>query len=706
MLADGPRGAAADPAVPANCLPISYWAQAIWHRWFPKENSERTVRHAAAALARSKRPWAVVKGPSAAYIATAQRIGWIVHSASVVTTDLGRTLHLDIDPPVVVAREAKAATYRWRLARIQERLPWLGDPETLTIFIEPTIKVINDVRDSAQWCGAYRGALRSALLNRQWPQARCHSAGWTQHDKCLLCLQRYQSSIGERFQSQPESPPPPCVPAGTLAHRVCECPSFEVERAKLWPKCNVNGEIPQISSYDQLSRGIFTLPVGFFGAPTAEATFVWVKRPENGTAKGTFYTDGSRLDGSSALTARLGWSFAVLGAGGETVAVARGLPPVWVTDIPGAEAWALYQAGTVAEPGSVFRCDCKPCVDAFHNGREWACAANRPLARVFRLVHTALDDVRPDDVVWMPAHTKHAEVGVRELGNGTVLTERDRRGNEIADVHAKAAVAAHRVPRERVEAFRLHCEAAQRAARWLGRVTWLASNQPAPCTRDSIASRATALKRAAVGRRTTKRRFGEVTGACRGAAQGGHELIREGARWRCVSCRVAGQWSTLAQQKCSGEVAMKWAKRAQETIRASGAATDQVVSHGHKRMRSGTIIWCNVCGAYGENLGDKLARRCTGIASTGGGGSGQRLDALRRGRHPKTGVFLGNAIPEPLWGAFANATSSGSGTTPPGAGGERGQDQSDGRSRLLALRQRIRAKEASGRCPGSAACFD
>ena len=203
---------------------------------------------------------------------------------------------------------------------------------------------------------------------------------------------------------------------------------------------------------------------------------------------------------------------------GRKVVEARGIPPGWVHDIPGAEAWALYQAGTIAEPGSVFKSDCKPCVDAVHNGQEWACAAHRPLARVFRMVHTAMDDVEVDSVVWVPAHTKHTDVGVRELGNGELLTERDRRGNELADANAKAAVEPFRVPKALVEAEIQRTQRAKAAARWLGRVSWLANNQAGPIPKDNDGSRAEAVRAArargesvAGPRQRRKRQGAEVT---------------------------------------------------------------------------------------------------------------------------------------------------------------------------------------------------
>ena len=107
---------------------------------------------------------------------------------------------------------------------------------------------------------------------------------------------------------------------------------------------------------------------GIVPPPAAVESFEWLRRPPDGTARARFYTDGSRLDGQLAVTARLGWSFVAYDEEGRIVAAARGVPPPWIVDIPGAEDWTILQAAMVAEAGSDFRVDCKPCVDAVHRG--------------------------------------------------------------------------------------------------------------------------------------------------------------------------------------------------------------------------------------------------------------------------------------------------------------------------------------------------
>ena len=100
--------------------------------------------------------------------------------------------------------------------------------------------------NDADWGPAERGALRSVLTNRQWPQARVCADGWSTHDRCIACVQRAiemqqfgttaplsewvaaetagfkEVDAGEDILQ--------AAPAGTLHHRNWMCPSTEHER--------------------------------------------------------------------------------------------------------------------------------------------------------------------------------------------------------------------------------------------------------------------------------------------------------------------------------------------------------------------------------------------------------------------------------------------------------------------------------------------
>ena len=57
------------------------------------------------------------------------------------------------------------------------------------------------------------------------------------------------------------------------------------------------------------------------------------------------------------MLARNGSGFVVRNDDEAIIASASGLPPDWVDDIPGTEAWALAQAAMHAELGSTFFVD-------------------------------------------------------------------------------------------------------------------------------------------------------------------------------------------------------------------------------------------------------------------------------------------------------------------------------------------------------------
>ena len=70
------------------------------------------------------------------------------------------------------------------------------------------------------------------------------------------------------------------------------------------------------------------------------------------------------------------------------------------------------------------------------------------------------------------------------------------------------------------------------------------------------------------------------------------------------------------------------------------------MAYGHQMMRTGLIVRCNNCCTYAENRSVKLTEVCHKIEEDGpnatrGGGALQRLWQLRKGRHPKTGVYVG-----------------------------------------------------------------
>ena len=100
------------------------------------------------------------------------------------------------------------------------------------------------------------------------------------------------------------------------------------------------------------------------------------------------------------------------------------------------------------------------------------------------------------------------------------------------------------------------------AARWLGRVTWAATNDNCSGGRDSVASKAAAD---AVRRRRSSNN----------TVRPEHDKAPKQAAWR---------------RRSQEEKTAEWASKAAE----DGPAIR------HQLMMSGPVVWCNVCGAFGS----------------------------------------------------------------------------------------------------------
>ena len=112
---------------------------------------------------------------------------------------------------------------------------------------------------------------------------------------------------------------------------------------------------------------------------------------------------------------------------------------------------------------------------------KWATTGRRKHARANALLLAALDDMPADQAVWMPAHTKLADIGVAVLGDGSTLTALDRESNALADLHAKAAADQVRVPKAiRIKLDEYH-GMTKEAARWIGEpIPLITARTPVP----------------------------------------------------------------------------------------------------------------------------------------------------------------------------------------------------------------------------------
>ena len=697
ILADAGPAGRADPAHEAHLQPIGAWADAVWHLWLPLGVLHRIVETKLTVLVAVKSLWHHVRGPGAAMIASAWRLQWTVESSTRLVTDQGRQLDLLLDPPVVVRTEVTAAVRRWRDRNVFLKFPHLGPVErSHGLCLKPLWAALR--RTDPQWSRAHQASLRAAFADRQWPQERCWNAKWTQHDRCVLCvdsatqsrLTRHGTSCGSA-ETPPEEPTHDDVsqaPVGSLIHRVCHCPHFNPQRTTRGPRhlAEAQGDASDLPADLQAaySSGLYPVPRLVLEpqqTPPKMGTFTWVRWSEDPddlsrSFTGRVYTDGSRIHDGHPDTQRLGWSFVALNGDGHVIAAARGTPPWYITDIPGAEAWAILQAAAYARPGSQFFSDCKPCVDAIHSGRAWACSAKRPLARVFGLLYDCFDHMGhdPAQFVWVPSHTAAKAVGVVMRGDNHPLTGNDRHGNALADNQARIAAGEFAVEQDTIDLLKEFTDQALTALKWLGLVTWLATHNGDRLARDSHASRqqANAAKR---GR-----------AAAAAANQPGH-----------TAGAAAQRKSTARSKPNATQRAARWCLRAVRGGADVEASRPTLGRHrSHRLMRTHNTFWCIRCGAYAELRGAGLAAPCPGpVPPTAAGGRAQQLRFLKRGIHPKTRRRLAESIPWPPGAAHEQL--------PAGTGHVIGDELALSRSRLGQLQLRVRRRLAQRNTPHSAA---
>ncbi len=156
------------------------------------------------------------------------------------------------DSPAMIQSFVQRAVWRWRWRRLESKHSHLMQKEGgYGAFIQPIFKLLNG-KDGPEWDCNHKGALRSAVTNRQWPQAKLFQAGMVDSPSCRL----------------------------GVAAGLCD---------------------------------IMASPEPTVDAPPTEATFEWTKRPTEASAQASGFIDGSRLDAEHdlyGLCARQGWAIA------------------------------------------------------------------------------------------------------------------------------------------------------------------------------------------------------------------------------------------------------------------------------------------------------------------------------------------------------------------------------------------------------------
>ena len=69
----------------------------------------------------------------------------------------------------------------------------------------PVWKLLKSKQNDDEWKPACRGALRSAIAGRQYPQTRVFAAGWSEHNRCIFCLHIIPQDDLEKGKGIPRS---------------------------------------------------------------------------------------------------------------------------------------------------------------------------------------------------------------------------------------------------------------------------------------------------------------------------------------------------------------------------------------------------------------------------------------------------------------------------------------------------------------------
>ena len=172
VLADGQKGKA-DPAYEAHYTPIVMWAKAVYNHWVPVGALQAAIERAKPRLAAADNLWLSVRGPVAAMVATAGRLGWQVDSAT-------RVIDFTADSPAVVKDLVTRAVRTWRRAEVrQASAEYDGRLYCKGPRMQPIWKLLNGRWSKEEGQAKDPGMLKSAMCKGQWPQVRCEEAGFS-----------------------------------------------------------------------------------------------------------------------------------------------------------------------------------------------------------------------------------------------------------------------------------------------------------------------------------------------------------------------------------------------------------------------------------------------------------------------------------------------------------------------------------------------
>ena len=173
-----------DPASRHHRDVILQWATSIWESYPPMPLLQDALDGAKARTHKSQSPWLLATGPAAAFLLTANRVGWQAQSARFLVTDSGQQIDLLHLAPKAVAALTERASERWsdRQALARAAAGEVGF-EIFWTALQPLLSG----KPPLSWSREHRQTLVHVLSGGEWPQARQHDREFVDSDRCQLC---------------------------------------------------------------------------------------------------------------------------------------------------------------------------------------------------------------------------------------------------------------------------------------------------------------------------------------------------------------------------------------------------------------------------------------------------------------------------------------------------------------------------------------
>ena len=291
-------------------------------------------------VANHRRPWSLVRGPAAAFIASVRRLGWTTQSPGAITVRGGvyQLGGLGLWQLHGWVREAT-------LQQLEQH--WISQAGAQAAGIQricmAPLRALMRRPVKKGWTMEHRSRVRAVFTGAAWPQQRLHEKGLADSPLCQACF---------------ASP-------GTDSHRHFFCCRRKEARDGAGHEQYIE-EAKAAAPGDELlwGRGICQDPaIGMPVLPDGRVVKEVGNLPERVT--GEVWTDGSFFFGKHRALRRAGWGFVCLDPqGAQLGGVCGPLPlPQEQQVILAGELWAVLEALRRAAPPLTIYTDCQLVVD-------------------------------------------------------------------------------------------------------------------------------------------------------------------------------------------------------------------------------------------------------------------------------------------------------------------------------------------------------